>query len=70
MAYDVFSGKKVPGDWSCGISIEIEEKQKRELLAKMDSVRSDVRKTGGMLRTGMLAIAAAIGLVAVAKMTR
>lgn len=68
MAYDLLFGKS-KRDWSCG-SLLIPAKQERAILNKIDDVRYDIRKTGNVLKIGLLSLSAALGFVAVSSIYR
>jgi len=68
MAHDLIYGKTTR-DWSCG-SLILPSKQQRALMDKVDDVRYDVRRAGGRVQVGLLALSAAVGLLAVSGIYR
>jgi hypothetical protein len=68
MAHDLIFGK-TKRDWSCG-SLLIPAKQEKALLNKIDDVRYDIRKTGNVLKIGLLSLSAALGFIAVSSIYR
>lgn len=62
MAYDLILGK-TKRDWSCG-SLLLPQKQQDQILRKIDDVRYDVRHGANLVKVGLLALSASIGLVA------
>ena len=68
MAYDIFQGQ-TKRDWSCG-SLLLPEKQQKTILNKIDDVRFDIRRTGGIIKIGLLSLSAAIALVAISNLRR
>ena len=68
MAHDLFLGQ-TKRDWSCG-SIFLPKKQQREIFAKIDDVRYDVRRAGAKTSMGILALAASLGFLGLASIYR
>jgi hypothetical protein len=68
MAYDLFLGQ-TGRDWGCG-SILLPAKQQKILLAKVDDVRYDIRRTGARVSVGALALAASLGFLGLASIYR
>ena len=68
MAHDIFLGK-TRRDWSCG-SLLLPAKQQKVLLAKLDDVRYDVRRTGAKMSMATLALAASLGFLGIASIYR
>lgn len=68
MAHDLFLGR-TKRDWSCG-SILLPAKQQKILLAKVDDVRYDIRRTGAKVSMGVLALAASLGFLGLASIYR
>jgi hypothetical protein len=68
MAHDLFLGK-TKRDWSCG-SLLLPAKQQKALLAKLDDVRYDVRRTGAKMSMAALALAASLGFLGIASIYR
>jgi len=68
MAYDIFGGQ-TKRDWSCG-SMLLPAKQQAALFNKIDDVRFDIRRSGNLIKIGLLSLSAAIALVAVSNLHR
>jgi hypothetical protein len=68
MARDIFLGR-TGRDWSCG-SIMLPVKQQRAVLAKVDDLRYDLRRTGSRISVGILALAASLGFLGIASIYR
>ena len=68
MAQDIFLGR-TKRDWSCG-SLLLPAKQQKTLLAKIDDVRYDVRRTGAKISMATLALAASLGFLGIASIYR
>ena len=68
MAQDLFLGR-TKRDWSCG-SLLLPAKQQKALLAKIDDVRYDVRRTGAKMSMATLSLAAALGFLGIASIYR
>ena len=68
MAHDIFLGR-TRRDWSCG-SLLLPATQQKALLAKIDDVRYDVRRTGARVSMATLALAASLGLLGIASIYR
>ena len=66
MAYDLLSKKKVGRDWSCG-SIVLPDKERKELLNKVDDVRYDVRDAKKTIGAGIFALSGALAFIGFAK---
>lgn len=72
MAHDIFLGQ-TKRNWNRAEnatvgSIVLPEKQEKRLLNKIDDVRYDIRKTGNIVKIGLLSLSAALGLLAVSGM--
>lgn len=65
MAYDLLSGKSAKRDWSCG-SIVLPDKERKELLNKIDDVRYDVRAAKNTIGAGVFALSGALAFLAFA----
>ena len=71
MAHDVATGERTAADYSCGIgdddvgSFLFPAKEQQGLLNKIDDVRYDVRKTGGIVGAGLAALAGAVALLGI-----
>jgi hypothetical protein len=68
VAYDIFKGQ-TKRDWSCG-SLLLPAKQQQALFNKIDDVRFDIRRSGNIVKIGLLSLSAAIALVAVTNVVR
>lgn len=66
MARDLLNGRNDGRDWSCG-SILLPDKERRELLNKIDDVRYDVRDAKSTLGAGIFALSGALAFLGFAK---
>lgn len=68
MALDLLKGP-TERNFAMG-SIFLPQKQQREIMAKIDDVRYDVRKASARVSVGMLSLAAALGVLGFASVYR
>lgn len=75
MAFDLLTRKRTHRDWSCNIgsdlgSVVLPAKEKAQVFAKVDALRSDLRSSRDLVGAGLFTLAGAVTALAISILSK